>query len=245
MKYKGWGWQSNWHYDDIPYYDEGGAPEDYPDFVYDDLNITVRLQHLVDWLSNADGYKETDSYKVITGHYNEEESRSIALRLLIHLYGDIHQPCHSESRVDDEYPKGDKGANDFPLKYHYDVDELHALWDTVIYENHNSVHLPFDDDSWTDFGAETALFISKFIITDEEIEMQDFATIAQESYEIAVDTVYENIYMDEPVPQEYIDKNLPIAERQVILGGRRLAYMLKKIYASNAVVSEEPNLFLQ
>jgi hypothetical protein len=42
------------------------------------------------------------------------------------------------NRLDKEYPDGDAGGNDFPLKYHYDVDELHALWDTVIYENHDS-----------------------------------------------------------------------------------------------------------
>jgi hypothetical protein len=44
-------------------------------------------------------------------------------------------------RVDAEYSSGDRGGNEFPLQYHYGVDELHALWDTVIYENHNSVTL--------------------------------------------------------------------------------------------------------
>jgi hypothetical protein len=42
------------------------------------------------------------------------------------------------NRLDSEYPTGDAGGNAFPMKNHYDVDELHALWDTVIYENHNS-----------------------------------------------------------------------------------------------------------
>lgn len=55
--------------------------------------------------------------------------------------GDIHQPLHCLDRVDAEFPLGDRGGNEFPLKYHYDVDELHALWDTVIYTNHDSVHL--------------------------------------------------------------------------------------------------------
>ena len=55
--------------------------------------------------------------------------------------GDIHQPLHTLERVNSEFPAGDEGGNLFPLKYHYDVDNLHALWDTAMYENHESVHL--------------------------------------------------------------------------------------------------------
>jgi len=34
----------------------------------------------------------------------EEEVRSMALRLLIHYVGDVHQPLHAASRVNHEYP---------------------------------------------------------------------------------------------------------------------------------------------
>lgn len=56
------------------------------------------------------------------------------MRLLIHYVGDIHQPMHCVSRVDKEYPAGDKGGNDFPLPNHYSAKELHAVWDAAIYE---------------------------------------------------------------------------------------------------------------
>ena len=59
--------------------------------------------------------------------------KSFALRLLIHYLGDIHQPFHCETRYDAEDPEGDYGANTFDLKYHYGVDELHALWDYIDY----------------------------------------------------------------------------------------------------------------
>lgn len=70
----------------------------------------------------------------------EEEGKSYALRLLIHYLGDIAQPLHSTTRVNDEFPKGDLGGNRVPLPYHYTVDNLHALWDAAIYEFHESIH---------------------------------------------------------------------------------------------------------
>jgi hypothetical protein len=56
------------------------------------------------------------------------------LRLLIHYLGDIHQPLHTVSRYAKEFPKGDMGGNLFMLKQVGEVNELHALWDSTIYE---------------------------------------------------------------------------------------------------------------
>ena len=65
--------------------------------------------------------------------HNEEVSKSFALRLLIHYLGDIHQPLHCASRVDDEYPEGDRGGNSFPLRVS-GFRNLHMLWDSVLEE---------------------------------------------------------------------------------------------------------------
>lgn len=56
---------------------------------------------------------------------------------------------HMVSRVDAEHPSGDKGGNAFPLPYHYQANELHAVWDHVIYEFHKTLHVPLSDDDWT------------------------------------------------------------------------------------------------
>ncbi len=45
------------------------------------------------------------------------------------------------TRINENFPKGDKGANEFPIPYHYRVENLHALWDSVIYEFHANDHL--------------------------------------------------------------------------------------------------------
>jgi len=64
--------------------------------------------------------------------------------MLIHYIGDISQPLHNAN-------KNDRGGNDFPLKSHYGVDNLHALWDSVIYKYLNTTATPFSDADWDSF----------------------------------------------------------------------------------------------
>ena len=54
---------------------------------------------------------------------DEDLCKSYALRLLVHYVGDLVQPFHCETRFNDEFntKDGDKGANMFPLKNHYEV----------------------------------------------------------------------------------------------------------------------------
>lgn len=85
--------------------------------------------------NTSDGVVEDDKRSVI---------QSVLLRLLIHYTGDISQPLHNADR-------GDHGGNDFPLKYHYGVDNLHALWDTGVYRFRNTSATPFNDSDWALF----------------------------------------------------------------------------------------------
>lgn len=102
------------------------------------------MPQLYQWIKgNPD--KTSLAYTTVMAHAgSEEEGQSIALRLLIHYYGDVHQPLHIANRYTAEHPNGDRGGNDFPLKYHYTANELHAVWDTVVYDNHKSIKRPFN-----------------------------------------------------------------------------------------------------
>ena len=56
VKYRGGQWQSNWHFVDIPYFDQGGNINNYPEFKEDMMNITVAIPGIVDWLMDKPGY---------------------------------------------------------------------------------------------------------------------------------------------------------------------------------------------
>jgi len=64
----------------------------------------------------------------------EDLGESFALRLLIHFIGDLHQPCHGVTRVNREFPSGDRGCNSVKLPSIQGVGNLHFLWDSAIYE---------------------------------------------------------------------------------------------------------------
>lgn len=112
----------------------------YPKFKYNDKNITTAIQGIVSWVTETDNYKDHFVYQTMMPkmHDDEKYGQSYAVRLLIHYLGDIHQPLHCLSRVDQNYPVGDKGGNDFKLPNHYDANNLHSLWDSVVYEFHKN-----------------------------------------------------------------------------------------------------------
>jgi len=60
------------------------------------------------------------------------EERAAYLAWLIHLVGDIHQPLHCCSLVNETYPQGDKGGNEFYVKPASRGIKLHSLWDGLL-----------------------------------------------------------------------------------------------------------------
>ena len=102
--------------------------------------MSAAIPGIVNWLMGTDGYKNDYVYTTIMDYVknNEPRGKSYAIRLLIHYLGDIHQPLHSMSRVNAAYPAGDRGGNDFPLPTKSSIKELHAVWDSVVYEFPNN-----------------------------------------------------------------------------------------------------------
>ena len=64
---------------------------------------------------------------------NETIAKSLALRLLIHYIGDISQPLHALTRITKNRPSGDFGGNLFEIPQQYDIANLHAVWDSLMY----------------------------------------------------------------------------------------------------------------
>ena len=60
-----------------------------------------------------------------------QEERLDALRFLIHLMGDLHQPLHAGFAHD-------RGGNDIPIVFHGEESNLHKLWDSDLLGKHIS-----------------------------------------------------------------------------------------------------------
>ena len=93
------------------------------------------------WLAGVGDYENSTTYKTITKYYSEADGKSLAMRLLVHYVGDFHQPLHLAEVVDKENPKGDLGGNTFNVDGKYGVNNLHSLWDSVLYAYHTDLSL--------------------------------------------------------------------------------------------------------
>lgn len=114
--------------------DQGGSLKDFPGFKLAANNLTGAIHGIVDWFNKDNDYKNQFPYQIMIEKMDEQTALSYAARLLIHYIGDIHQPMHCVSRINKQYPNGDRGGNSFPLPNHYSAKELHAVWDGAMYE---------------------------------------------------------------------------------------------------------------
>ena len=127
-------WEFHWHFVNRPYFDEGGSASDYPDWHKpedDVIGALGAITKLLSWDTSAD---DTVYIQTIKKHFSKEiDQKSFALRLLIHYHGDIHQPFHDVAEVDSTNPTGDEGGNAEHITPINGVENLHAVWDSVIY----------------------------------------------------------------------------------------------------------------
>ncbi len=133
------------------------------------------------------------------------------MKILIHLMGDLHQPLHVGYGID-------IGGNAISVYYTANATNLHHVWDTEIIKD-GVLGQPLDWSSTSQFSPEELA----------KIKHIDFAEWLNESRS-KLNTVYD--FKGDNLTQKYVNKNAPIVERQLLLGGLRLAAVLKEILHS-------------
>ena len=154
--------------------------------------------------------------------------KQTALRFVVHIVGDLHQPLHAGKCCD-------KGGNDVKVIFFGKPTNLHAVWDSA---------LPDDEQlSFTELAAKLERHITNQDVLDWwDINPRDWIS---ESAEIR-DTVYPTA-ADMPKPPKgkkpkkgavpdlsynYVYRFTPLMERRLQQGGVRLAAYLNEIFAS-------------
>ena len=121
---------------------------------------------------------------------DENDQQSFALRLVIHYAGDVHQPLHATSEVDHDFPEGDVGGNSQHLPYIDGVGNLHAVWDSVLYEYCGYPDLPLDSDNWDSITDAAASMNKSHPVASKDILSGKFEEWAQQSLDISSTVVY-------------------------------------------------------
>jgi hypothetical protein len=151
---------------------------------------------------------------------------------------------HTESRFDDTYPTGDVGGNAFPIPYHYEADELHAVWDKGLYTLRNNIARPFTDSTYEKFQTKTIdpyMATYKYSLTDATVANTDCVAWSWESNDLATginsgSDIYHGVTENEVIPQAYLDEFVPVLENNITLGGYRLAYVTIYMYGDKAAL---------
>ncbi len=133
------------------------------------------------------------------------EDINFALKQLFHLVGDLHQPLHAGYGID-------KGGNDINVKHEGKDKNLHWAWDSEIIKSKNITYEQVE--------AKTGKLSSKKLKGIQKIDVLAWMNESR-SY---LTKIYK--FKNNELDQKYMDKNAKIIEKQLMLGGLRLAAVL-------------------
>lgn len=179
-----------WHYATIPdgmTYEEAGTPKE--------GDIIQAINRLVDELK--------------TKQFTDKDE-AFALKLLVHLVGDIHQPLHVGTGKD-------KGGNAVRVEYFWESSNLHRVWDSGIIDSQELSYTEYVE--WIDHAPQ------------EKMDQWQQDPVLEWAYESMAyrQQVYE-LPESKKINYEYDYKNLDLVNLRLLQAGIRLAGLLNEIY---------------
>lgn len=140
------------------------------------------------------------------------ERRTFALKFIVHLIGDLHQPLHCGDN-------DDRGGNDVKVTWfgpNERQQNLHGVWDYAIIEQGGR-----KEADWLKILSQ---------VSPEKIPTLQTGSVTQwamESWQAAKDHAYK-IPPNHQLGQAYYDKSLPVVEDRLRKAGLRLARVLNE-----------------
>ena len=159
-----------------------------------------------------------DQVNILKDSTLSKEDRSLALKMVVHFLGDIHQPLHMGHA-------SDKGGNYHNVKFFKNGTNLHTIWDT---------NLPEASHNWS--HTEWQVEIDR-LSPQKQLEIVKGGNPdiwGKETYEICAE-IYESTPLSTNIEYDYISKWTPTVELQFERGGLRLADILNSIFDENYI----------
>lgn len=153
----------------------------------------------------------TDMIAVIKNPAASALAKENALKFIVHFVGDIHQPLHV-GRPDD------RGGNSTNVRFEGRSTNLHAVWDSAFLKKSPLTHVEYAD----------SLEPKSYVLAPYDLPEITFSKIIQECMGARVD-IYD-FGADHVLTAAYYKKNLALMNSQLLVGGKRLAEILNKVY---------------
>lgn len=186
---------SKWHYINIE------DPKNMHQHVHSNLDDKEKVKNILDGIYYSINTLQSDSKSI--------DEKRFALRFLVHLVGDSHQPFHAGRGED-------RGGNMIKVKFFGSDSNLHSTWDTKLIENENL--------SFTEF--------TRFIQTTNSEIIAEYLNSAPADWLLESNNIAENVYNsnETEISYGYIYKHMPTVKFRLQQGGIRLAGLLNQIF---------------
>lgn len=149
---------------------------------------------------------------VLQGPQSSPAQKALAMKILIHCMGDLHQPMHLGHA-------SDRGGNQVQVRYFDRGTNLHSVWDGSLV---NGAH------SWT--YTEWADQLDRLTAEQEQAQTRgNLDDWARQTHGIAT-RVYDYFPSGSKISYNQIAYWAPVIEEQLLRGGLRLAFILNSIY---------------
>jgi len=171
--------------------------------------IYQQPRHCPDGNCVVEALKEQSA--ILADHSRSGAERLQALKFVVHLVGDLHQPLHAGYG-------NDRGGNNYQLQYNGRGTNLHSVWDSGMF-----YPLQLNDDQFLQrlqaLPAPTGLHAPDL--------QQDAARWAEQTCRIAT---RKGLYPSgHKIGERYTATWLPVAEAQLRQGGEQLAMLLNQL----------------
>jgi hypothetical protein len=108
----------------------------------------------------------------------------------------------------------------------------------MLYEYTETPSMPFSNSGWNTLGSEASTMESKYSFASSEWQNINVDMWTQESFKLASD-VYTGVTPDQALSSSYVSKNTVTIEKQVVVGGLRLAYLIQHIFGNASSAPED------
>lgn len=139
-----------------------------------------------------------------------KKDKAFALKFLIHLVGDLHQPLHVGHAED-------LGGNQIQLSFFRENTNLHSLWDSKLVD--------FQKYSYTEFAD---VLDRKPMAEVQKFQSGKLENWVFESYTKAA-SIYFHTKPNTNYSYDYNYRFSPLLEQQLLVGGLRLAKVLNEV----------------
>lgn len=156
----------------------------------------------------------TQFRKTLLSPTSSKSEKQLALRFIVHIIGDLHQPLHAGNGTD-------RGGNDVKVRFFWDDSNLHRVWDSGMIDRRQLSYTEWSD--W--LGAKISVQ-----------EAKEWNDTNPETWITESTQIRDTIYPEDAnrMGWDYLYNHLPTATTRLQQASVRIAAYLNEAFASKA-----------